>query len=90
MNPIELASIAAIVSALAGALVALRRFRPEKDSLVVTQAQGAATILNDLVRTLYAEIERERAGRQRDHERAEAEIRGLREELARCRELHGR
>ena len=74
MNPIELAAITGLITALVGAVIAMRKFKPERDSLVVTQAQGAATILNDLVRTLYAEIDRLRA-----------EIDRLKEELERCR-----
>lgn len=58
MTPVEVASILSGVTALVGAVVLLRRFRPEKDSMLITQAQGAATIYDNLVQTLQGEIER--------------------------------
>lgn len=56
MSPLELAAVGGMFTAVVGAITALLRFRPDADSVVLTQAQGAATILNDLVQTLNAEV----------------------------------
>lgn len=78
MSPIELTAVAGLLTAVVGAIVAMRKLRPERDSLVLTQAQGAATILNDLVQTLYKEIDRQR----REHEECREELHRLQEQLA--------
>lgn len=61
MSPAELTLYIGIVVAIPGAYAVLKKLRPEKDSLVITQAQGAAKILDDLVQTLYRETDRLRA-----------------------------
>lgn len=60
MNPTELAGIIGAVGVAMGAIAAFYKLRPDRDVLLITQAQGASTILNDLVETLREEVERER------------------------------
>lgn len=61
MSVVELTALAGVIATLSGVLIAWRKLRPERDALVLTTAQGATTILNDLVKTLYAEIDRLRS-----------------------------
>lgn len=70
MTGIELTAVAGFVTAIVGAFAVLYKVKPDRDSLVITQAQGAATILNDLVDTLRAEVVRERELRREAHARA--------------------
>jgi uncharacterized iron-regulated membrane protein len=54
MTPVELTALAGVIATVSGVLIAWRKLRPERDALVLTTTQGATTILNDLVKTLYA------------------------------------
>lgn len=65
MAPVEVTAVIGAVTVCIGTVIALVKLRPEKDSLVLTQAQGAATILNDLVNTLRDEITRLREENKR-------------------------
>jgi hypothetical protein len=67
MTPVELTALAGVIATVSGVLIAWRKLRPERDALVLTTTQGATTILNDLVKTLYAEIDRLRL-REREME----------------------
>lgn len=69
MSPAELGTYIGLAVAVAGAFAVLYKLKPERDSLIITQTQGAATILNDLVDTLRAEVQRERELRKQSHER---------------------
>jgi hypothetical protein len=75
MTPVEIAAVAGLLTAVVGAVVTLVRLRPEANAIVLTQAQGAATILNDLVQTLNHEIERLRV----ENAELQAEVRRLRQ-----------
>ena len=89
MSPVEFTAIAGFITAVVGALVTLYKIKPDRDALIITQAQGAATILNDLVETLREEVERERAACSRYKTRCaelELENEGLRRRYG---ERHG-
>lgn len=58
MSPVEITAILGALATLVGTLIAFKKIKPERDSMVITSAQGATTILNDLVKTLYTEIDR--------------------------------
>jgi hypothetical protein len=75
VTPTLIAAITTMITASVGAIAVLRKLRPERETLVLTTAQGATTILNDLVKTLYVEIERLR---EREEE-LEAELEACRE-----------
>lgn len=60
MTGFELSAIGLIITAVAGAFAVIYKLKPDSDALVITQAQGAATILNSLVETLREEVQRER------------------------------
>lgn len=74
MSPAELATYIGLCVALAGVIATIYKLKPERDSLVITQTQGAATILNDLVDTLREELVRERELRKATHARLNEEI----------------
>ena len=57
-NIVEFSVLFGSISALIGALIAWKKINPEEDSLIITQAQGAAQIYDNLVKSLYAEIDR--------------------------------
>jgi peptidoglycan hydrolase CwlO-like protein len=62
------------------AIVAAFKFKPEKDAIVVTAAQGAATILNGVIDALQEEIKRKDAEIERLRQQCEKqaiEIEGL-------------
>jgi hypothetical protein len=65
-----------------GAVATIYKLQPDRDVLMITQAQGASTILNDLVDTLREELTRERE-RTKDLESRNAslenELQGLRQ-----------
>lgn len=86
MTPAELVTYLGLAVAIAGAVAVLYKLKPERDSLIITQTQGAATILNDLVDTLREEVQRERELRKQAHERTNAV---LAEKLELERELAG-
>lgn len=82
MTPIELVSIGGFITVVAGALVTVLRLRPDRDALIITQAQGAGKMYNDLVKTLHSEIERLRvevAALRVEVDRLRVENEGLRE-----------
>ena len=54
----EIGGLIAATATAIGGWATFRKLKPERDTLVLTSAQGATTILNNLVQTLYAEIER--------------------------------
>lgn len=58
LNIVEVATVLGVLAAVATAYATLRKLPKEEGSLVLTQTQGAATVLNDLVSTLYKELER--------------------------------
>lgn len=64
-----------------GTIATVYKLQPDRDVLMITQAQGASTILNDLVDTLREELTRERE-RTKDLETRnsalEKELQGLR------------
>lgn len=74
-----------------GTVATIYKLRPDRDVLMITQAQGASTILNDLVDTLREEITRERE-RTKDLEARntalEKELQGLRKRFG-TREADG-
>ncbi len=51
-------SLLAVIGAIVGGFVAVRKLGPERDALYITSAQGAAVILDNLVATLREEVER--------------------------------
>lgn len=82
MTPLEIAAILGAVTAFIGAVATVVRLRPDRDALIITQAQGAATIYDDLVKTLREEIVRQReemAILRQERDAAVEECRGLRE-----------
>lgn len=81
----EVGGVVAAIATLLGSWVTLRKLRPERDTLVLTSAQGAATILNDLVKTLREEIDRLRKHEdelEADGARKDARIHELEAEVA--------
>lgn len=56
----EITAIVGVISALALAFVGIRKLGPEKDSIYISSAQGAAVIMEGLISTLRQELERER------------------------------
>lgn len=58
----ELLTLASVVlgGGFIAALVGVYKARPERDSVIVSSAQGAAEILQGLNRALYEELQRER------------------------------
>lgn len=92
MNAVEVSAIAGAVATLVGALIALRRMRPDRDHLIITSAQGATTILNDLVKTLYAEIDRLRtreASLEAEIHKLEGQLQSSHREAEGLRHRHG-
>lgn len=85
MSPIEIGAIVSLIAAVVAAIGAAFRIKPDRDAVLITSAQGAATILNDLVKTLREEVqhERERA------EKAEKRIMELEHENQGLRAKHG-
>lgn len=87
-GPTEGIGVAAAAGGIITALVMLRKMGPEKEALYISSAQGAATIMDSLVTTLRAEVDRCRARvvvlesendrLQAENERLEAENEGLR------------
>ena len=76
MVALTTSEILTLVSILLGggfiaALVAVYKAKPERDSVVVSSAQNAATILQGLNDALYTELERARADRDLHERRAE-------------------
>lgn len=67
-----------------GTIATVYKLQPDRDVLMITQAQGASTILNDLVDTLREELTRERE-RTKDLEARnsalEKELQGIRHRL---------
>lgn len=84
----EVAGILAAAAALGGVLLALIKLGGERDTLTITRAQGATTILDAALKSLNAELER-KDDIIEDQERAFVALRQhaehLAEELARCR-----
>lgn len=56
----EISAIVGVISAGALAFVGIRKLGPEKDSIYISSAQGAAVIMEGLITTLRLELERER------------------------------
>lgn len=86
MTGIEITAIAGLITALAGAVTMFFKVRPDRDALIITQAQGAATIMNDLVETLHEELTRERALRaecEKQIAEQKRELDGLRRRVGR-------
>lgn len=74
-------AIIGIVSAIGLAYVSIRKLGPEKDSIYISSAQGAAVIMEGLIGTLRTELERERERvdeLESDIERLQAENKALR------------
>lgn len=57
---VELTGLVGIVTVFLGTVATIYKLRPDRDVLMITQAQGASTILNELVDTLREELVRER------------------------------
>jgi|SRR5581483_5108138 len=72
----------AIISAIVTGIVAVRKLGPEKDSLFITSAQGAAVIMDNLISTLREEVDRERT----ENTRLTAEVLRLTHENQNLRE----
>lgn len=84
INWADITAILGVISALGLAFVGIRKLGPEKDSIYITSAQGAAVIMEGLVSTLRQELERER----QKSEELEADVRRLEIENDHLRE-HG-
>lgn len=79
----QAASAVAVVAAIIGGIVAMRKMGPERDSLFITSAQGAAVIMDNLISTLREEVDRTHAENVQLHaevERLTLENQALREE----------
>lgn len=78
---VEITGLVGGITVILGTIATLYKLRPDRDVLMITQAQGASTILNDLVETLREEVSRERQ-RSKDLEARntalEKELQGLR------------
>ena len=68
------------------ALVAVFKARPERDSVVVSTAQNASTILQGLNDALYEELERERKARRTAEDKIDATNRRADAAMARADE----
>jgi FtsZ-binding cell division protein ZapB len=89
---VQAVSAAAVIAAIVGGIAAVRKMGPEKDSLFITSAQGAAVIMDNLISTLREEVDRERQEVARltaENERLERENKGLREETEGLRKRGG-
>lgn len=53
-------ALVAVISAIVTGIIAVRKLGPERDSLFITSAQGAAVIMDNLISTLREEVDRER------------------------------
>jgi glycine/D-amino acid oxidase-like deaminating enzyme len=74
MNTTEIISIISVIlgGGFIGAMVAIYKARPERDSVVVTSAQNAALILRGLNDALYSDLIRTRRDRDDAENRADA------------------
>lgn len=57
----EGASLVALVGAVVTGIIMVKKVGPEKDSLFISSAQGAAVIMDNLIDTLRQEVDRCRA-----------------------------
>jgi hypothetical protein len=82
--------VALMGGGLFSGIVALLKFKPEKDAVVVSAAQGAVIVQSGVIDALQEELRRARE--ERDESRREAEVeRGLRIAAeARLRELEAK
>lgn len=71
-----IAGVLTAAGGLLGAVIAWRKIQPEKDSIVVTAAQGALVVQSGVLDELREELQRIRA----DHEELRGEIRRVRSE----------
>ena len=81
LTVVEVAAVIGIIGTAVGAIATVYKLRPDRDVLMITQAQGASTILNDLVDTLREEVAREREKAnylEKRNKELEKELQGLR------------
>lgn len=89
ITTVEITGLLGLVTVIVGTFATIYKLRPDRDVLMITQAQGASTILNDLVETLREEVSRERQ-KSKDLEARnkalEEEVQGLRHRFGTRRE----
>jgi len=76
----DAAALIGVIAAIVTGVVAVRKLGPEKDAIYISSVQGAAVIQTNLIATLQAEVERERAHSREceiEVERLEAEVERL-------------
>lgn len=80
----EVSAIVGVISACGLAYIGIRKLGPEKDSIYISSAQGAAVIMEGLIGTLRTELERERKRTEEleaDIEHLQTENKKLRKQL---------
>ena len=99
MTPAEISLLLGAVAAVVSAITAFIKFGlGERGTLTISQAQGAATIMDGVVKALNAELDRkdeiiQAIKGERDMLRTrlaecEGEVNALRHEVTECRRLH--